>query len=45
MSASSQKPAGLDSGVAIREFQDIETERFALVSQNYEDCYISIEHI
>jgi hypothetical protein len=42
MSASSQKPAGLDSGVAIREFQDIETERFALVSQTYEDCFIEI---
>ncbi len=29
LSASSLKPAGLDSGVALREHQDIETERFA----------------
>lgn len=42
MSASSQKPAGLDSGVAIREFQDIETERFALVAQAYEDAFVQL---
>lgn len=42
LSASSQKPAGLNSGVALREYQDIETERFALVSQHYEDCFIQL---
>lgn len=42
LSASSQKPAGLNSGVAIREYQDIETERFSLVSQAYEDAYIEL---
>ena len=40
MSASSQKPAGLDSGVALREFQDIESERFMLVGQRYEKAYM-----
>jgi hypothetical protein len=40
LSASSQKPAGLNSGVALREYQDIESERFALVSQAYEDAFI-----
>ncbi len=39
-SSSSLKPAGLDSGVALREYQDIETERFALVSQAYEASFL-----
>lgn len=42
LSASSQKPAGLNSGVALREYQDIETERFSLVSQAYEDMFIDL---
>jgi hypothetical protein len=42
LSASSQKPAGLNSGVALREYQDIETERFSLVSQAYEDMFIEL---
>lgn len=42
LSAQSQKPAGLDSGVALREYQDIESERFSLVSQAYEDAYIEL---
>lgn len=40
MSSQSLKPAGLDSGVALREYQDIETERFALVSQMYESTFL-----
>lgn len=40
MSATSQKPAGLDSGKAIREYKDIQTERFALVENMYEDFYM-----
>lgn len=42
LSASSMKPSGLNSGVAIREYQDIESERFALVAQAYEDAYIKL---
>lgn len=42
LSATSQKPAGLNSGVALREYQDIESERFALVSQAYEDAFIEL---
>lgn len=45
LSAASKKPAGLDSGVAIREYQDIETERFALVAQNYQDMYLDAAKI
>lgn len=40
LSATSQKPAGLDSGKAMREYNDIETERFALISQDYENSFL-----
>lgn len=40
LSASAKKPSGLDARVALREYQDIETERFALVGQAYEDSYL-----
>ncbi len=36
MSAVSTKPAGLDSGKALREFNDIESDRFTTTGQNYE---------
>lgn len=38
LSAQSSKPAGLDSGKALREFNDIESERFLAVGQRDEDC-------
>lgn len=37
LSASGKKPAGLDAAVALREYQDIETERFVLKGQRYEE--------
>lgn len=40
LSAQSKKPAGLDSGRALREFNDIESERFILVGQAYERFYL-----
>jgi hypothetical protein len=40
MSAQSVKPAGLESGVALRTYNDIETERFSLVSQAYEASFL-----
>jgi hypothetical protein len=40
MSASSKKPAGLDSGKAIREYNEVETERFAITSQTYEQSFL-----
>lgn len=42
MSVSGTKPAGLNSGKALREFSDIETERFARFSQSWENFYIDI---
>lgn len=36
LSATSQKPAGLNSGAALREHQDIESKRFVVKAQAYE---------
>ena len=40
LSARSEKPTGLDSGKALREFNDIESERFLAVSKRYEQTFI-----
>ena len=40
LSAGSRLPAGLESRVAIREYNDIESERFNLIGQKYE--YLSL---
>lgn len=45
LSAQSQKPAGLNSGVALREFQDIETARFELTGQRYEQFFVEFTRI
>lgn len=42
LSANSQKPAGLNSGKALREFNDIETERFMAAGHAYERYFIDI---
>lgn len=42
LSSSSRLPAGIDggSGKAIREYNDLETERFVLVAQQYEATFL-----
>jgi hypothetical protein len=40
MSVSAKKPSGLDAAVALREYSDIESERFALVHQAWEQFFI-----
>jgi len=40
MQATSQKPQGLDSGAAIRSFDDISTDRFAALSKRFDDVHI-----
>lgn len=40
LSATSKKPAGLESGKALREYNNIETERFAITSMDYEQSYL-----
>lgn len=42
LSAQSEKPAGLDSGVALRTYQDVETQRFAIVGQRWERWYMAV---
>lgn len=45
LSATSQKPAGLNSGKALREYQDIETERFMTAGQCYERLYLDLAEL
>lgn len=45
LSAQSSKPSGLDSGRALREFSDIESERFQSVSRRYQLAFIEASKI
>lgn len=45
LSASSTKPAGLDAAVALREFHDIESERFIVPGRRVEDACIQAAHV
>lgn len=42
LAASSQKPAGLNSGKAIDAYADITSERFATASRAYQDLFLDI---
>lgn len=42
MSASGKKPSGLDSGKALREFQDIESERHRTTSRMNDNFYLAV---
>jgi len=45
LQASSQKPQGLDSGEAIRTYDDISTDRFASLSRRYDNFYIDLTYL
>jgi hypothetical protein len=45
LSANSQKPAGLNSGKALREYNDIESDRFMTVGRAYEDFHMQLTRI
>lgn len=45
LSATSMKPAGLDSGKALREYNDLETERFMAVAMRYEQAFLDAAKI
>lgn len=45
LSVASKKPSGLDAAVAMREFNDIETERFVKPAQSYEDFYLDLAEL
>jgi hypothetical protein len=44
LAASSQKPAGLNSGEAIRSYDDLQTDRFAALAKRYENFYIELAY-
>ncbi len=45
MSASGKKPMGLDSGAALREFDDIQSDRFATLQTRYSDAYKDLAYL
>ncbi len=44
LQASSQKPQGLDSGEAIRSYDDISNDRFATLARRYDNMYIDLAY-
>jgi hypothetical protein len=45
MQASSQKPMGIDSGEAIRSFDDISTDRMATFAKKYSDVFVDLAYL
>lgn len=45
MQATAQKPQGLNSGEAIRSYDDIATDRFAALSKRYEQVFIDLAYL
>lgn len=45
LSATSQKPAGLNSGEAIRNYDDLQTDRFAALVKRYENFYVDLAYL
>ncbi len=45
LAAQGKKPAGLDSGEALREFDDVQTDRFAALVRRYDDFYIDLAYL
>lgn len=44
LAATSQKPAGLNSGEAIRNYDDLQSDRFAALNKRYNDFYIDLAY-
>ncbi len=45
LDASAQKPAGLNSGEAIRSYDDISTDRIATLSRRYDNVFIDLAYL
>ncbi len=45
MQATGEKPQGLDSGAAIRSFDDINSDRFAELSKKYDNVFIELAYL
>ena len=44
LAATSQKPAGLNSGEAIRNYDDLQSDRFATLNKRYDNMYIDLSY-
>lgn len=44
LAATAQKPAGLNSGEAIRNYDDLQSDRFAALSRRYDNVYIDLAY-
>lgn len=44
LAASAQKPAGLNSGEAIRSYDDLQSDRFASISKRYDNMFIDLAY-
>ncbi len=45
MQATGRKPQGLDSGEAVRSYDDINNDRFAAVSKKYDNVFIDLAYL
>ena len=45
LSAAAQKPQGLDSGEALRRFDDLQSDRFADLAKRHENFYIDLAYL
>lgn len=45
MAAASKKPAGLNSGAAIRSYDDLQTDRFAALQKRYQNFYTDLAYL
>ncbi len=45
LAAASLKPAGLNSGIALREYNDIQTDRFQTIGKRYEAFYLDLARV
>lgn len=45
LAASSKKPEGLNSGVAIREFDDLQSDRFASLNKRYDNMFVDLAYL
>lgn len=45
LSAASTKPAGLDSGAALREYDDLQSDRFATLNKRYDSMFIDLAYL
>lgn len=44
LAASSQKPAGLNAAVALREYDDLQSDRFAALVKRYDNMFIDLAY-